>query len=589
MAEGSGQQVVRGTDLGAGRQIDHAGRLEDDLVLIVGSGPSPEVSVTGDGRRASADSLPIAHRALRRDGEETGGWVTVALNPNGVSDSMTDLKTVIRSELAPLDASTRNELVQFLASAAQLRARTPSRELSRKLLEVREALRERCPLHVSLIGKRRGLVVDQLLRVDERSFYAQGWLRDEEADIVRLTVVSPEGSRTELCERVFRYRRPDVATFFAERGWPGQKDGFTCYFELDAPSLLPDGWLLEMENADGLTLEVQIPGLVEEPAVVRDLLLAETVLERVPSDDLMTDHIHPAMSRVQARAENRARIENVVTFGTIPESPDVSVIVPLYQQLDHVEAQLAAFADDPMMQETDLIYVLDSPEQAQVLENLAPFLFPIYRVPFRIAVLAQNVGFAGANNAGASIARGRLLLLLNSDVLPDRPGWLERMRDFYDSKHDIGALGPKLLYEDETIQHAGMYLQQPPNSPMWYDAHYCKGLHRTFPDANVARQVPGVSGACMMIDRALYEGLGGLSGKYVRGDWEDFDLCMQLMEMGRQNWYMPGAELYHLEGQSYAPTVRMAANTYNTWLHTHSWKDRILALVEREEFQPFEG
>ena len=69
---------------------------------------------------------------------------------------------------------------------------------------------------------------------------------------------------------------------------------------------------------------------------------------------------------------------------------------------------------------------------------------------------------------------------------------------------------------------------------MWHDAHYFKGLHRTFPAANVARPVPAVSGACMMIDRALYEELGGLSGKYVRGDYEDSDLCLRLIENGRE-------------------------------------------------------
>jgi GT2 family glycosyltransferase len=195
-------------------------------------------------------------------------------------------------------------------------------------------------------------------------------------------------------------------------------------------------------------------------------------------------------------------------------------------------------------------------------------------------VLEQNVGFTGANNAGASLARGRLLLLLNSDVLPDTPGWLGTMVDFYDSKDDIGALGVKLLYEDETIQHAGMYFYQPPNSTMWADAHYFKGFHRTFPDANVPRVVLGISGACMMIARSLYEELGGLSGKYVRGDYEDFDICMQLIDKGRANWYLPQAELYHLEGQSYSPSVRIPANTYNVWLHTHLWGEKIAELMQ---------
>jgi GT2 family glycosyltransferase len=228
---------------------------------------------------------------------------------------------------------------------------------------------------------------------------------------------------------------------------------------------------------------------------------------------------------------------------------------------------------------------LDSPEQEAAFEHIAAHLYPIYRIPFRIAFLTQNFGFAGAINAGASLARGRLLLLLNSDVLPDKPGWLETMCRFYDSQREIGALGPKLIYEDGSIQHAGMTFYRPPGSLLWQDGHYYRGLHRTFPAANVTRPVPAVSGACMMIDRSLYEDLGGLSGRFVRGDYEDSDICMRLMESGRQNWYLSSAELYHLEAQSYNPELREPANRFNAWLHTHLWRQRIDDLMQRDEFR----
>jgi O-antigen biosynthesis protein len=247
--------------------------------------------------------------------------------------------------------------------------------------------------------------------------------------------------------------------------------------------------------------------------------------------------------------------------------------------LSHVEVQLAQFADDPELAEADLIYVLDSPEQEEELRNYAADLFPIYEIPFRVAVLERNSGFAGACNAGASIARGRLLLLLNSDILPDRPGWLSALRDYYDATPNIGALGPKLLYEDDSIQHAGMYFYNLPGSSVWVDAHYFKGMHRSLPAANMARKVPVLSGACLMIDRELYEEFGGLSGVYVQGDYEDSDLCLQLSQKGHENWYAPVAELYHLEGQSYTSDRRRPANRYNMWLHSHLWGDRIAAIM----------
>jgi GT2 family glycosyltransferase len=124
-----------------------------------------------------------------------------------------------------------------------------------------------------------------------------------------------------------------------------------------------------------------------------------------------------------------------------------------------------------------------------------------------------------------------------------------------------------------------MYLHQPPGSSLWLDAHFYHGLHRAFPGANVARVVPLVCGACLMIDHSLYDRLEGLRGIYVQGDYEDSDLCMRLMELGYGNWYLPDAELFHLEAQSYAPSLRMPANAYNAWLHTFLWRDRIEPLM----------
>ena len=115
---------------------------------------------------------------------------------------------------------------------------------------------------------------------------------------------------------------------------------------------------------------------------------------------------------------------------------------------------------------------------------------------------------------------------------------------------------------------------------VWENQHYFKGLERTFRSANTARKVPGVTGACLMISRALYLEQGGLRGMYVRGDYEDSDLCLRLMTSGYDNWYLPDVELYHLEGQSYAPSIRRVANQYNMWLHSHIWGERITALIE---------
>jgi GT2 family glycosyltransferase len=83
-----------------------------------------------------------------------------------------------------------------------------------------------------------------------------------------------------------------------------------------------------------------------------------------------------------------------------------------------------------------------------------------------------------------------------------------------------------------------------------------------------------------MINRDLYERLGGLRGIYVQGDFEDSDLCLRLAEEGLESWYLPDAELYHLEAQSYPSDLRRLTHRYNAWLQTHLWNDRIEAMAQ---------
>jgi GT2 family glycosyltransferase len=155
------------------------------------------------------------------------------------------------------------------------------------------------------------------------------------------------------------------------------------------------------------------------------------------------------------------------------------------------------------------------------------------------------------------------------------------MAAFYDATPDIGALGPKLLYEDESLQHAGLFFHRPAGARLWSNMHYFKGLHRSLPAANVTREVPAVTGACLMIATALYQRVGGLHGAFIQGDFEDSDLCLRLHEAGYSCWYLSEAELYHLEGQSYPVPLRQLTTRYNAWLHTELWNDAIVQLMAR--------
>jgi O-antigen biosynthesis protein len=495
-----------------------------------------------------------------------------------------EVPAMVRERFAPLDASARARLMELLAASMGDVPHRERHDLSERLYRVREALRERLPVMIVEQDRRRGLQIDRVMAVDERFFFVEGWLHIEGLEPRRLTAVSPEGARAELVGRMARLPRPDATESLALGAHRArERVGFLCSFQLSAPSLHRDGWMFEVEDDRGEQGEMAAPGVMTGALDVREAILEDPQAEKLSDEASMRDHIHPAISRIQERLDTGARIESVVQHGEPPESPDVTIVIPLYRQVEHLEVQLSQFVEDSDIGRADLIYVLDSPEDASHLRRYAAELHPIYGIPFRVATLAANAGFAGASNAGASLARGRLLLLLNSDVLPAAPGWLSHMRDFHDATPGIGALGAKLLYEDDSIQHAGMHFVPFPDPAVrqWVDSTYFKGMHTSLPAANIARPVPAVSGACMMIDRGLWEEVGGLQRIYVRGDYEDSHLCLELRERGRENWYLPEAVLYHLEGQSYGSRQRGPSNRYNAWLYSRLWGDRIESIAGR--------
>jgi GT2 family glycosyltransferase len=416
----------------------------------------------------------------------------------------------------------------------------------------------------------RALSIDEVLNIDDHSVYVWGWMHDCLSELVSLVAISPAGESFELTDRLIRYPRPDVEQYLGLTSTeaPVCLFGFAVFVQTAEPNPVDRPWEFRMLNEQGNTVKATAMPLHRDPIDIRS-----AVLEHLPDDGPASSeqclHFLPAVGRLQRSLDRLVKIASVVQFGDPhpAENPEVSIVVPLFQRLDLMEHQLAQFADDPEVGRSDLIYVLDSPELASDAYRLAPHLADLYGVPFRLVVLSRNGGVAIATNRAASLARGRLLLLMDSDVIPAEPGWLGHLAAFYDATPGIGALGPKLLYEDGSLQHAGVYFQRFSPIGPWENRHYFKGLHRDLPAANVTRSVPAVTGACLLLSRKAFEDVGGLRYEYVQIDYEDSDLCLRLNACGRTNWYLPTVELYHLEAQSY-PSEARPYRRYNAWLQT---------------------
>ena len=314
------------------------------------------------------------------------------------------------------------------------------------------------------------------------------------------------------------------------------------------------------------------------------------MLKAVPpehlTDAIMVDCLAPVLADLQAAVNKSLPAPKVEQIGTPIENPLISIVVPLYRNLEFLRAQVAALAADPCFAPSatavaELAYVLDSPEQAADVRNLLQGLKLLYGIPITLAVMARNGGYAAANNAGARLARGSVLVMLNSDVVPIEPGWLNLLAERFLRSPKTAICGPKLLYEDGAIQHAGMYFAKS-HVGRWLNHHFHKGMPRSFGPANVDRLVPAVTGACLVVRREIFDSVGGFTEDYVIGDYEDSDLCLKIRRAGYDIAYVPSAELYHLERQSIRQSedyMRGSADLYNSWLHATRWTDDMITLM----------
>jgi GT2 family glycosyltransferase len=468
----------------------------------------------------------------------------------------------------------------------------------RKHLEVAIPLEQSSPILLeNLCDFVRGNVEWAIL-VDDSKLFVQGWLLDADDCVTSVQVRLGGGSPIDLLEQWSRQQRPDVAEAFPHHAATARGCGFVCLAEFSPRSTDADSAKSSLENAELIvhTARGQMAAhhfTVEQHPRGSTLEQAKRFLERLRVGDsntfeILDRHIGPTLDAVWTAPEPVATRTLIEDFGRLPESPLCSIIVPLYGRYDFLQYQLAEFSRDPDFFRAEIIYVVDDPNILDAARGLARQLHPLFRLPFRLVFPGKNLGFAGANNFGVTHASAPLLILLNSDVLPARAGWLARLRDLYHHLESPGAIGPRLLFEDGTIQHDGIAFQTRSElSRFVLNDHPGKGLPLWLAPETPVEEVPAITAACLMMDRRVYDELGGLDTGYILGDFEDSHLCLAARNAGYKNYLVRSEALYHLErlSQSLAgdQDTRLGITLYNAWRHTRIWGAELMRLAALEE------
>ncbi|MFN6273914.1 MAG: methyltransferase domain-containing protein [Microcystis sp.] len=433
------------------------------------------------------------------------------------------------------------------------------------------------------------LFIDLAILVPNLGIYAEGWIFDPKNEIQALTFVT-EREEVDVKSTLAKKNRPDLVPYIQSLGIsnPPEDLGFFVLCPLSDTSNVTELQLeVQLQSGDTVDYKAGFLKLPSDPLPVIQNMLTYCTLPNYRMRSILNNHIGSTV-RTLWKSRERPEIEKIVReYGVQVENPEVSIIVPLYGRIDFLKYQLALFADDPDLKQNELIYVLDDPRSYDEFLYLCDSQSSIFEVPFKTVYTGINQGYAGANNSGVSIARGRLLLLLNSDVMPIRTGWLSSLVNVYDSltEENVGVIGPKLLYGNGSIQHAGMkFVRYGLWDNFWINDHPNKGQPNFSESNSRPKKISAVTGACMMVTRELYDQVSGLDEEYIAGDYEDSDFCLKLHAQGRENYYIPHIELFHLERQSLSLSQtqekddlwKFRRSLYNCWLYNHKWEEYIL-------------
>lgn len=256
---------------------------------------------------------------------------------------------------------------------------------------------------------------------------------------------------------------------------------------------------------------------------------------------------------LKAHGFENFKIESTRAFETIFRiryqiigNPKISIIIANKDHREDLQRCISSILEKSTYDNYEIIVVENNSTEQETFSY-----YKELEAEDRVKLVAYKGSFnySAINNLGVKHAAGDYILLLNNDTEVISVNWMEELL-MYAQREDVGAAGAKLYYADKTIQHAGVVIG--------LGAHRTAGhTHYKQPRQNLgymgrlcyAQNVSAVTGACLMVKKAVYEAAGGLDESFAVS-LNDVDFCLKLRAKGLLNVFTPFAELYHYESAS---------------------------------------
>ena len=245
--------------------------------------------------------------------------------------------------------------------------------------------------------------------------------------------------------------------------------------------------------------------------------------------------------------------------------PKVSVIIPAFNQFEYTYHCLKAVRDNAGDVPYEVILADDC--STDITEQADRLIMNIRHIR-----PAENIGFVRNCNYAAQYAEGKYIAFLNNDTQVQE-NWLMPLVDLMERDERIGMTGSKLVYPDGFLQEAG--------GIVWQDAsawNYGNRKHPEDPEYNYVKEADYISGASIMIRRALWEEIGGFDERFAPAYCEDTDLAFEVRKHGYQVVYQPLSVVVHYEGVSNGTDIQCGLKAYqevNQRKFYEKWKETL--------------
>ena len=263
----------------------------------------------------------------------------------------------------------------------------------------------------------------------------------------------------------------------------------------------------------------------------------------------------------------------------LPNNSLISIIIPFKDKANYLEKCITSILNKSTYKNYEIILINNSSQEKETFKYLNN-LRKIKNI--HIYEYNSHFNYARINNFAVTKAKGEFIVFLNNDTEVIAEDWLENLLGNA-NRNEVGAVGTLLLFQNKTIQHAGVVLGM---TGLAGHIFAKLPLNQTYYNlVHFQRNYLALTAACLMINKKKFIEVGGFNEKFtVCGN--DVDLCLKLYEKGYINVYTPYAKLYHYESMTRDPYAipdcdfKISEQRYKPYINNDPYYNKNLSLKD---------